>query len=103
MPPAAGASLLPGDILVVTHKVVSKAENALVDLRTVEPSQLARRFGETWEKDPRYIEVVLRESTRILRMERGLIISRTHHGLICANAGVDASNVSGGEIVCTAA
>lgn len=96
---AAGITLAAGDIVVVTHKVVSKAENALVDLRTVEPSDLARRFGEAWNKDPRYIEVVLRESDRILRMERGLIISRTHHGLTCANAAVDASNVSGGEIV----
>jgi coenzyme F420-0:L-glutamate ligase / coenzyme F420-1:gamma-L-glutamate ligase len=96
---AAGLDFLPGDVLVVTHKVVSKSENALVDLRTIEPSGLARRFGETWDKDPRYIEVVLRESTRLLRMERGLIISRTRHGLICANAGVDASNVSGGDIV----
>jgi coenzyme F420-0:L-glutamate ligase/coenzyme F420-1:gamma-L-glutamate ligase len=96
---ASDIDFLPGDILVVTHKVVSKSENALVDLRTVEPSELARRFGQTWDKDPRYIEVVLRESTRLLRMERGLIISRTRHGLICANAGVDASNVSGGDIV----
>jgi coenzyme F420-0:L-glutamate ligase / coenzyme F420-1:gamma-L-glutamate ligase len=96
---AADLDFLPGDVLIVTHKVVSKSENALVDLRTIEPSGLARAFGETWDKDPRYIEVVLRESTRLLRMERGLIISRTRHGLICANAGVDASNVSGGDIV----
>jgi coenzyme F420-0:L-glutamate ligase/coenzyme F420-1:gamma-L-glutamate ligase len=94
-----GVVFQEGDILVVTHKIVSKAENALVDLRTVEPSDLARRFGSAWNKDPRYLEVVLRESSRILRMERGLIISRTHHGLTCANAGVDASNVSGGDIV----
>jgi coenzyme F420-0:L-glutamate ligase / coenzyme F420-1:gamma-L-glutamate ligase len=96
---AAGITLASGDVVVVTHKVVSKAENALVDLRTVEPSDLARRFAEAWNKDSRYVEVVLRESERILRMERGLIISRTHHGLTCANAAVDASNVSGGEIV----
>jgi coenzyme F420-0:L-glutamate ligase/coenzyme F420-1:gamma-L-glutamate ligase len=96
---ATGVTLADGDVLVVTHKVISKAEGALVDLREVEPSELARRFAETWGKDPRYIEVVLRESDRILRMERGLIISRTRHGFICANAAVDASNVSGGEIV----
>jgi coenzyme F420-0:L-glutamate ligase/coenzyme F420-1:gamma-L-glutamate ligase len=96
---ASGFDFLAGDVLVVTHKVVSKSENALVDLRTIEPSEFARRFSQTWDKDPRYIEVVLRESTRLLRMERGLIISRTRHGLICANAGVDASNVSGGDIV----
>ncbi|HEX8034695.1 MAG TPA: coenzyme F420-0:L-glutamate ligase [Ktedonobacterales bacterium] len=96
---ATGASFAPGDILVVTHKIVAKAEGRLVDLREIEPSPLAQRFTQ-WGKDPRYIEVVLRESERIVRMARGLIISQTRHGFICANAGVDASNVSGGDIVC---
>ena len=100
---AAAASdvvLADGDIVIVTHKVVSKAEGQLVDLREVEPSAVALRFAQRWGKDARYVEVVLRESERIVRMERGLIIAETHHGLICANAGVDASNVSGGEVVC---
>jgi coenzyme F420-0:L-glutamate ligase / coenzyme F420-1:gamma-L-glutamate ligase len=92
--------LADGDILVVTHKVVSKAEGQLVDLREVEPSAIALGFARRWGKDARYVEVVLRESERIVRMERGLIIAETHHGLICANAGVDASNVSGGDIAC---
>src|SRR5215475_6783841 len=83
-----GVSFVPGDILVVTHKIVAKAEGRLVDLRKVEPSPLAQRFTQ-WGKDPRYIEVVLRESERIVRMARGLIISQTRHGFICANAGVD--------------
>ena len=97
---AVGESLRPGDVLVVTHKIVSKAEGRLVDLRTVEPSALAKGFAARYGRDPRQIEVVLRESRRIVRMERGLIIAETHHGFVCANAGVDASNVPGDETVC---
>lgn len=97
---ASDVTLTDGDVLVVTHKVVSKAEGRLVDLRTVEPSELALRTERDWGKDARYIEVVLRESVRIVRMSRGLIISETAHGFVCANAGVDASNVSGGDEVC---
>jgi coenzyme F420-0:L-glutamate ligase/coenzyme F420-1:gamma-L-glutamate ligase len=97
---AAGQDLRAGDVLVVTHKIVSKAEGRLVDLRTVEPSALAKGFAARYEKDPRQIEVVLRESRRIVRMDRGLIISETHHGFVCANAGVDASNVPGDGVVC---
>lgn len=95
-----GEDLRSGDVVVVTHKVISKAEGRLVDLRAVEPSALAKGFGARWEKDPRQIEVVLRESRRIVRMERGIIISETHHGFVCANAGVDASNVPGEDTVC---
>ncbi len=98
---AAGDDLLKlGDVVVVTHKVVSKAEGRLVDLATVEPSALAKGFAARYDKDPRQIEVVLRESKRIVRMDRGIIISETHHGFVCANAGVDASNVPGDEMVC---
>ena len=98
---AAGEDLLEtGDVLVVTHKVVSKAEGRLVDLTTVEPSALAKSFAARYDKDPRQIEVVLRESKRIVRMDRGIIISETRHGFVCANAGVDASNVPGDETVC---
>jgi coenzyme F420-0:L-glutamate ligase/coenzyme F420-1:gamma-L-glutamate ligase len=85
--------LEPGDIVVVTHKVVSKAEGQLVDLTTITPSPLASSFAERHNKDPRQVEVVLRESRRIVRMDRGHIISETRHGLVCANAGVDASNI----------
>lgn len=88
-----------GDIVVVTHKIVSKAEGKLIDLATVEPSGFARDYADAWDKDARQVEVVLRESARIVRMQRGLIISETRHGFICANAGVDASN-SGLDTVC---
>lgn len=89
----AGVGLEPGDVVVVTHKIVSKAEGRLVRLAEIAPSALAERFAAEWAKDPRQVEVVLREAKRIVRMERGVIIAETHHGFICANAGVDASNV----------
>jgi coenzyme F420-0:L-glutamate ligase/coenzyme F420-1:gamma-L-glutamate ligase len=84
-----------GDIVVVTQKIVSKAEGCLVDLDTVEPSALARDWAERWNKDARVVELVLRHSRRIVRMDRGVIISETFHGLVCANAGIDLSNVGG--------
>jgi coenzyme F420-0:L-glutamate ligase/coenzyme F420-1:gamma-L-glutamate ligase len=88
-----------GDIVIVTQKIVSKAEGRLVDLSTVEPSAFARQFADAQGKDPRHVEVVLRESRRIVKMERGVLIAETHHGFICANAGVDASNVPGEDVV----
>jgi coenzyme F420-0:L-glutamate ligase / coenzyme F420-1:gamma-L-glutamate ligase len=97
---AVAGELRPRDVLVVTHKIVSKAEGRLVDLRAVEPSALAKGYATRWGKDPRQIEVVFRESRRIVRMDRGIVISETHHGFVCANAGVDASNVPGDETVC---
>lgn len=84
-----------GDILVVTQKIVSKAEGRTVQLRDIEPSILAQTIAKQGQKDARHVEVVLRESKRIVRMDRGIIISETHHGFICANAGVDESNVNG--------
>jgi coenzyme F420-0:L-glutamate ligase/coenzyme F420-1:gamma-L-glutamate ligase len=95
-----GTPLQPGDILVVTHKVVAKAEGAVVELTTIAPSVLAVEFARRWNKDPRHTEVVLRHSTRIVRMDRGVIIAETKHGFVCANAGVDASNMMGGDVVC---
>jgi len=97
---AAGQTLQDGDILVVTHKIISKAEGRLIDMREVEPSELALTFATAWGKDPRHVEMVLRESARIVRMDRGIIISQTHHGFVCANAGVDASNVPGDDTLC---
>ena len=97
---AIGNTLRSGDVLVVTHKVMSKAEGRLVDLKTVEPSALAKGYAARWGKDPRQIEVVFRESRRVVRMDRGVVISETHHGFVCANAGVDASNVPDEETVC---
>lgn len=90
---AADQELQWGDIVVVTQKVVSKAEGCLVALRGVQPSELALSWGKRWDKDARVVELVLRESRRIVRMERGVIIAETRHGFICANAGVDVSNV----------
>jgi coenzyme F420-0:L-glutamate ligase/coenzyme F420-1:gamma-L-glutamate ligase len=89
----------PGDVLVVTQKVVSKAEGRIVRLAEVEPRPEAVAFAEAWDKDARQVEIVLRESVEILRMERGVIISRTSHGFVCANAGVDASNVGSEDVV----
>ena len=91
--------LTDADVLVVTQKVVSKAEGRLVELASVQPSDFARSWASRWGKDPRQVELVLRESASIVRMgPGGLIISRTRHGLVCANAGVDVSNVGGGEV-----
>lgn len=92
-------SLVDGDIVTVTHKVVSKAEGGLIDLNTIEPSALARSWADEWGKDARQVEVVLSQSRRVIRMVRGLIVAETRHGFICANAGVDASNVSA-DTVC---
>ena len=88
-----GTPLRDGDILVVTQKIVSKAEGCLVRLADVELSALAQEWAERWDKDARLVELVLRESRRIVRMERGVIICETRHGLVCANAGIDQSNV----------
>ena len=96
---ASGIGLADGDVLVVTQKIVSKAEGRLVELASVTPSDFAREWAERWGKDPRQVELVLRESASIVRMgPGGLIISRTRHGLVCANAGVDVSNVGGGDV-----
>ena len=88
-----------GDVLVVTQKIVSKAEGCLVDLRTVTPRPEAIDFAAKWDRDARQVEVVLRESAQVLRMERGIIVSRTRHGFVCANAGVDASNTGAKDVV----
>jgi len=96
---ASSIGLTDSDVLVVTQKVVSKAEGRLVALASVTPSDFAREWAERWARDPRQVELVLRESASIVRMAPGgLIISRTRHGLVCANAGVDVSNVGGGEV-----
>ncbi|HET9435345.1 MAG TPA: coenzyme F420-0:L-glutamate ligase [Candidatus Limnocylindrales bacterium] len=81
------------DVLVVTQKIVSKAEGATVDLTGIEPRPEAIEFAKAWDRDPRQLEVVLREARRVVRMEHGVLITETPHGFICANGGVDASNV----------
>ena len=88
--------LRQGDVFVVAQKIVSKAEGRIVRLDSVEPSERAERWAAEYEKEPRVIEIVLREASSIVRMERGVIIAKTHHGFVCANAGVDVSNVPKG-------
>jgi coenzyme F420-0:L-glutamate ligase/coenzyme F420-1:gamma-L-glutamate ligase len=101
---AAAEELLPlsdDDVLVVTQKIVSKAEGAIVDLTTVEPRREAIAFAERYDRDARQVEVVLREALRVVRMANGVIITETPHGFVCANGGIDASNVgpASGSIV----
>lgn len=96
---AQGEQLQGGDILVVTQKIVSKAEGRIVKVDEVEPSPFAQTIAEQARKDARHYEIVLRESARIVRMSHGVLIAETRHGLICANAGVDESNVGGGRVV----
>jgi coenzyme F420-0:L-glutamate ligase / coenzyme F420-1:gamma-L-glutamate ligase len=92
-------TLEQGDILVITQKIVSKAEGRIVNLEDIEPSPFAQAIAQQANKDPRHIEVVLRESKRIVRMDHGVIISETYHGFVCANAGVDESNVDGKNLL----
>jgi coenzyme F420-0:L-glutamate ligase/coenzyme F420-1:gamma-L-glutamate ligase len=84
--------LVDGDILVVTSKIVSKAEGCQVELADVHPSEFAKSWSAQWEKDPRVVEVVLRESRRIVRQIGPVLITETHHGFVCANSGVDQSS-----------
>jgi coenzyme F420-0:L-glutamate ligase/coenzyme F420-1:gamma-L-glutamate ligase len=96
---AGGIGLADDDVLVVTQKIVSKAEGRVVDLGTVEPRPEAKAWAERWGKDARQVELVLRESAEVVRWaDGGLIISRTRHGFVCANAGVDLSNTGGEEL-----
>jgi coenzyme F420-0:L-glutamate ligase/coenzyme F420-1:gamma-L-glutamate ligase len=97
---AAAAELRPGDVVVISQKVVSKAEGRLVELGSVQLSERARELARALDKDPRAVQVVLDESTEVLRAERGVLITRTRQGLVCANAGVDQSNVPGADVVC---
>ena len=99
-----GLILEQGDILVVAQKIISKTENRIVDLDKVEPSPFAHTLSKEVSKDPRLIEVILSETTKIIKMdqrkpEKGRLIVETRGGVISANAGVDTSNVSGGDMV----
>ena len=97
----ASAPCEAGDVLVVAHKVVSKAEGAVVRLDEVRPSERALRLAKELDKDPRHVQVVLDQTAEVVRAERGVLICRTHQGFVCANAGVDASNAGAeGELVC---
>jgi coenzyme F420-0:L-glutamate ligase / coenzyme F420-1:gamma-L-glutamate ligase len=92
-------AIKPGDVLVIAHKIVSKAEGRIRRLADVHPSDRATELAGTLGKDPRHVQVILDESRDILRAERGVLICVTHHGFVCANAGVDASNVPGEDTV----
>jgi coenzyme F420-0:L-glutamate ligase/coenzyme F420-1:gamma-L-glutamate ligase len=95
---SSGLSFAKGDIVVVTQKVVSKAEGRVVKLSDVRPSRFALLSARKLDKDPRVTEIVLSESRRIVKMVRGLILVETRHGFVCANAGVDQSNVKSGTV-----
>jgi coenzyme F420-0:L-glutamate ligase / coenzyme F420-1:gamma-L-glutamate ligase len=84
-------------VLAVAQKIVSKAEGAVVDLREIRPSALARSWAAEWSKDARLIELILTQSKRIVKMDRGVLIAETLGGFVCANAGVDQSNVEGDD------
>ena len=98
---AGALPLAEDDVLVVTQKVVSKAEGAMVELSTIEPRPEVVAFAERWDRDPRQLEVVLREARRVVRMANGVLITETSHGFVCANGGVDASNMGpwSGQVV----
>jgi coenzyme F420-0:L-glutamate ligase / coenzyme F420-1:gamma-L-glutamate ligase len=93
-----GRAAEAGDVFVVAQKIVSKAEGALVRLAEVLPSPLAHEWATAHGLDPHVVEVVFRESRRIVRMDRGVLIAETRHGFVCANAGVDTSNVAPGFV-----
>jgi coenzyme F420-0:L-glutamate ligase/coenzyme F420-1:gamma-L-glutamate ligase len=94
-----GTPIQDGDIIVVTHVIVSRAEGRVVNLDEITPSTFAKNIAESYGKDPALVEVVLREAKSIRRMANGKIITETRHGFICANSGVDKSNVPGERCV----
>lgn len=88
------------DILCVAQKIVSKSEGRVITLESIKPSQKAKQLAKKLNKDPRHVQAILNETKRIVRTGHGVIICETHHGFVCANAGVDLSNVDGGASVC---
>jgi coenzyme F420-0:L-glutamate ligase/coenzyme F420-1:gamma-L-glutamate ligase len=93
-----GTPLATRDVVVVGQKIVSKAEGRILRLDDVTPSAVATAMAAGIGRDPRLVEVVLRESRRVVRMDKGILITETHHGWVCANAGVDQSNVDEGTV-----
>lgn len=92
----ASGNVMDGDVLVIAQKIISKQEGRIVELSSISPSLLAEGISSQYNKDPNIIELVLSESKRIVRMKNGIIIVETHGGFICANAGIDESNVVNG-------
>jgi coenzyme F420-0:L-glutamate ligase/coenzyme F420-1:gamma-L-glutamate ligase len=95
-----GARPRDGDVFAFTQKVISKSEGRIVSLAGVSPSELASRFASESGKDPRLVELVLREALRVVRMDRGVLITETSHGFVCANSGIDTSNLESEDTVC---
>ncbi len=96
-----GIEIEDGDIIVVSQKIVSKAEGRIVDLSKIEPSEKAKIIAQISGKDPRFVELILRESEEVIKCCKGHVIVRTKHGIVCANAGVDRSNVAGSPNIVT--
>ncbi|RLG58505.1 F420-0--gamma-glutamyl ligase, partial [Candidatus Geothermarchaeota archaeon] len=92
-----GVTIEDGDIIIITHKIISKAEGRVINLLRVKPSKIAKAFASELGKDPKLVEVVLREAKGIVRMGNGHLITETKHGFIAAHSGVDLSNVDGGS------
>ncbi|MFM8761978.1 MAG: coenzyme F420-0:L-glutamate ligase [Solirubrobacterales bacterium] len=98
---AAGGPFAADEIVAIAHKAVSKAEGAIVELASVEPGEEAVAIASAQDRDPRHVQVILDQSSEVIRARNGVLVCRTHHGFICANAGVDASNSPGeGVLVC---
>jgi coenzyme F420-0:L-glutamate ligase/coenzyme F420-1:gamma-L-glutamate ligase len=91
-----GRKIKNGDILVFTQKIISKQEGQKIDLSKIRPTLLATGIASAYKKDPRIVQLILDETKRIIRMKNGIVISQTHHGLVCANAGIDESNMEQG-------
>lgn len=94
-----GTPIENGDIIVATHVIVSRAEGTVIDLETIKPSEFAKIISKNSNKDPRLVEVILRSSKSIVRMRKGKLITESKQGIVCANAGIDQSNVPGNNIV----
>ncbi len=97
---AAHAKPRNGDVVVIAQKAVSKAEGRIRRLSSVNPGEEANRLATALDKDPALVELILEESTEVLRAERGVLITETHHGFVCANAGIDSSNLPEEDTVC---
>jgi len=94
-----GTPIQDGDIIVITHVIVSRAEGRILNLDKIKPSEFAKKIAEPYEKDPALVEIVLREAVNIVRMGDGKLITETKQGFVCANSGVDKSNVPGERVV----
>lgn len=93
-----GLNVQNHDIFVISQKIISKSEGRIIELDKIKPSEEAFRIAQITEKDPRFVELVLRESKRIIKLARGHLIVETKHGIVCANAGIDKSNVGGNDL-----